>query len=448
MNRKAITIFIFVIFIICGNLPLISQELLASFEIGIDIDKEPYFTYGANLLFIGNNGFSLSLQKRFFVHEIYYHELSPLFGIGYVYYNHNPFFDNLFYVGGMLNFSWGSGLFMLAPTIVGGYDFGDFILSGQLSYVIGGDSNSFRLLIGAGFNISSIFGNGINIGNGIYRRSENSRITNSGNLYNISENQRNSTVQPREENQPYESISIPVLSEPDLLQQTSDQQLSQDLIIMKNGNIIEAKILEISPSEIRYKRIEHLDGPTIVILAADVLSVRYENGRQEIINAVPAAGQTAQAKNSQNTAIDPNKFIFGINANAGGFIGNILGGGVGPGFNIELGKGKFNSEINIMFPNGGFGILATFNGFFPSRIGGFYIGGGIGFSFYEGEYYDYHYRRYEIGTIVAIPLGLNIGYKFVTKSGLFFRTGAFAGYNPANPSFYFKPDLAVGWTMR
>ena len=233
-----------------------------------------------------------------------------------------------------------------------------------------------------------------------------------------------------------------------LISQELNQQVSQDLIIMKNGNLIEAKILEISPSEIRYKRINHLDGPTIVILAADVLSVRYENGRQEIINAVPAAGQTTQAANSQNTAIDPNKFIFGVNANAGGLI-NILGGGVGTGINFELGKGKFNSEINIMFPYGGIGILVTFNGFFPSRIGGFYIGGGIGFSLYE----YYYSGRYETEIAFSLPLGLNIGYKFVTKSGLFFRTGAFTGLDfialgRGDFPIYFKPDLAVGWTMR
>ena len=61
---------------------------------------------------------------------------------------------------------------------------------------------------------------------------------------------------------------------------------AQDLIILKDGNTIEAIVLEISPTEIRYKRLDHLDGPTIVIMAVDVLSIRYENGRTEIINTV------------------------------------------------------------------------------------------------------------------------------------------------------------------
>jgi hypothetical protein len=60
---------------------------------------------------------------------------------------------------------------------------------------------------------------------------------------------------------------------------------AQDLIVLKDGNIIEAKVIEISPSEIRYKRFDHLDGPTVVVPAANVLSIRYENGRLDTINS-------------------------------------------------------------------------------------------------------------------------------------------------------------------
>jgi hypothetical protein len=246
---------------------------------------------------------------------------------------------------------------------------------------------------------------------------------------------------------------------------------AQDMIILKDGNMIEAKVTEISPTEIRYKRFDHLDGPTIVIPAANVLSIRYENGTYEIINAGAMTQQeSTQAERSKDTAMDPNRFIFGINANAGGALGYIWGGGTGAGINIELGKGKFNSEINLMFPAGGFGALFTFNGFWPSKVGGFYLGGGIGFSLYESSYQErywvsttptynnpeggrYSYRT-AYRTDFSLTAGLNLGYKFVTKSGLYFRTGTFAGFdfgfiwNDAGMPVYFKPDLAIGWTMK
>ena len=62
---------------------------------------------------------------------------------------------------------------------------------------------------------------------------------------------------------------------------------AQDLIILKNGNVIEAQVLEISPLEVRYKRFNHLDGPVIIILKNDVLSIRYRNGMVEIFNNAP-----------------------------------------------------------------------------------------------------------------------------------------------------------------
>ena len=62
---------------------------------------------------------------------------------------------------------------------------------------------------------------------------------------------------------------------------------AQDLIALRDGNIIEARVIEISPTEIRYNRFDHLDGPVIVIPAASVLSIRFENGMVEIIRAAP-----------------------------------------------------------------------------------------------------------------------------------------------------------------
>lgn len=274
---------------------------------------------------------------------------------------------------------------------------------------------------------------------------------------------------------------------------------AQDLIVLKNGEMIEAKVIEISPTEIRYKRFDNLDGPTIVIPASSVLSIKYENGTSEIINADSGTAQeNAQAQQAQSTAMDTDKFIFGVNANAGGAIGYIFPGGSGASVNIELGKGKFNSEINLLFPASGFGALFTFNRFWPGRLGGFYLGGGIGYIFQKDRYYGYG-SFWEGFGVVDTPVdpppapgpggsitpfesyhedgkgaswhsshllttGLNVGYKFVLSSGLYFRTGVFigAGLDFGYPDemvtnlleydspvrFYMKPDLAIGWTVR
>jgi len=76
---------------------------------------------------------------------------------------------------------------------------------------------------------------------------------------------------------------------------------AMDLIILKDGSTIESRVIEISPTEIRYRRINHLDGPIIVVPAANVLSIRYQNGRVDIISApVNTAPAAIATQNNQS----------------------------------------------------------------------------------------------------------------------------------------------------
>jgi hypothetical protein len=200
---------------------------------------------------------------------------------------------------------------------------------------------------------------------------------------------------------------------------------AQDLIILKDGNMIEAKVTGISSSKVEYRHFEHLAGPTTVLPVADVLSIRYENGTYEIIN--------------------PDKITVGVSVNPAGFF--FLGTSVC----VEFIKGKFNSEINLIYPfglstdsNTGIGALFNFNYFWKSRIGGAYLGGGIGAIYSVGwDYWN-----------VILPLGINGGYKFILSTpGIYFRTGCYIGlgfvtgggsYQPIILDLYFKPDLTIG----
>ena len=59
---------------------------------------------------------------------------------------------------------------------------------------------------------------------------------------------------------------------------------AQDVITKRNGDEILAKILEVNPTEIKYKRYDNPDGPLYVILKNDVLFVKYENGTNEVFD--------------------------------------------------------------------------------------------------------------------------------------------------------------------
>lgn len=74
---------------------------------------------------------------------------------------------------------------------------------------------------------------------------------------------------------------------------------SQDLIYLNNGSKFEAKVKEITPTEIKYKNVNNPDGPTYVVTKADVLHIEYQNGEVEIINKNP---QSVSPQSSTPTA--------------------------------------------------------------------------------------------------------------------------------------------------
>jgi hypothetical protein len=64
------------------------------------------------------------------------------------------------------------------------------------------------------------------------------------------------------------------------------QANAQDVLTKKNGDDIKAKVLEVTTTEIKYKRFEDLNGPTFSLLKSEVLIVRYENGTKDVFNDI------------------------------------------------------------------------------------------------------------------------------------------------------------------
>ncbi len=59
---------------------------------------------------------------------------------------------------------------------------------------------------------------------------------------------------------------------------------SQDVITKKDGTDIKSKILEVTTSEVKYKKFDNQTGPTFTIVKSDLMMVRYENGTNDIFN--------------------------------------------------------------------------------------------------------------------------------------------------------------------
>ncbi|RMG54058.1 MAG: hypothetical protein D6722_29565 [Bacteroidetes bacterium] len=59
--------------------------------------------------------------------------------------------------------------------------------------------------------------------------------------------------------------------------------MGQDVIIRKNGLEIEAEVLRVDPEEVLYKRWDNLDGPEFVLQRAQIVLIRYADGRVQIM---------------------------------------------------------------------------------------------------------------------------------------------------------------------
>lgn len=56
---------------------------------------------------------------------------------------------------------------------------------------------------------------------------------------------------------------------------------AQDTIVKRNGDTIIAKIVEINPLEVKYKKFSFLDGPTYVEQKSFIKMIAYLGGRKE-----------------------------------------------------------------------------------------------------------------------------------------------------------------------
>ena len=60
---------------------------------------------------------------------------------------------------------------------------------------------------------------------------------------------------------------------------------AQDLLTKRNGDELAVKVVEITPTEVKYRRTDNPDGPLISVGRADVFLIRYANGSKELFNA-------------------------------------------------------------------------------------------------------------------------------------------------------------------
>lgn len=84
---------------------------------------------------------------------------------------------------------------------------------------------------------------------------------------------------------------------------TSMKTYAQDVITKKDGSEIQAKVLEVISTEVKYKKFDNQTGPTYSIQKSEVLMVKYENGTKDIF--------ANESSNVPNVTPEKGKSIIG-----------------------------------------------------------------------------------------------------------------------------------------
>lgn len=53
---------------------------------------------------------------------------------------------------------------------------------------------------------------------------------------------------------------------------------AQDILVFKNGEVENVKVIEVNPAEIKYKKSSNPDGPTFIEKRSNIYSIKYQNG--------------------------------------------------------------------------------------------------------------------------------------------------------------------------
>ncbi|MCI6725352.1 MAG: hypothetical protein MR446_02770 [Bacteroidales bacterium] len=78
---------------------------------------------------------------------------------------------------------------------------------------------------------------------------------------------------------------------------------AQDLIVKRDGTIIQAKVTKVSKDEIEFKKWSNQDGPQYTLPVSDIFAINYMNGEKDTFDHVSAPAQPAASTSSQQPGI-------------------------------------------------------------------------------------------------------------------------------------------------
>lgn len=56
---------------------------------------------------------------------------------------------------------------------------------------------------------------------------------------------------------------------------------AQDVIVLKDGDFKQVKVIEVGENDVKYKKWENIEGPTYTISISNILAINYQNGTKD-----------------------------------------------------------------------------------------------------------------------------------------------------------------------
>jgi hypothetical protein len=104
--------------------------------------------------------------------------------------------------------------------------------------------------------------------------------------------------------------------------------LKCDLMLLTNGEEISVKIIEITPTDVKFKRCDNLEGPTKMISKNYILSITHSDDTKEVLKnedgSIPISTETSSKLKSTNNASDDREMELAKASLAFGILGNVL----------------------------------------------------------------------------------------------------------------------------
>lgn len=181
--------------------------------------------------------------------------------------------------------------------------------------------------------------------------------------------------------------------------------VSQDVILKKDNTTILSKVLEITSTEIKYKKWSNQDGPTYSIIRSEVTRINFQNGEVEQFSDPVAPASVPQQPTVTHPQLQP-------------FTPQPQPAPKEPRSPYSRGRVQFSLNGGVAFPLGKFGTTSDYYYCAPACFGGdeLDIGYGSAKTGFDASI-SLHIPAYiHDKDIVGVPIKVNVLYNSITDS--------------------------------